>query len=56
MAHYQAAPQSRRPAGETFGYLAMLSNTAGIRIRVCLLPRNRNLAHILRRCGVPAFP
>lgn len=44
MGHYQAAPQSRRPAGETFGYLAMLGNAAATGIRVCLLPSNRNLA------------
>jgi hypothetical protein len=47
MAHYQAAPQSRRPAGETFGYLAMLSNTAGMGSG-CLLPSNRNLAQSAR--------
>ena len=33
MTHCQAAPQSRRPAGETFDYLAMLSNAAGMGIR-----------------------
>ena len=48
MAHYQAAPQSRPPAGEAFDYLAMLSNAAGMGIRVCLLPSNRILAQSAR--------
>lgn len=45
MAHYQAAPQSRRPAGETFGYLAMLSNTAGTGSGYACCPATGTLAH-----------
>ena len=30
MARHHAAPQSRRPPGETFDYLAIFSNAAGM--------------------------